>query len=63
MQGFKFSPLKLPPIKKVKVKRSHYRMTLFAISCVGLAAHFTIPSYEVHLAFALNLLFIVDPTA
>jgi len=62
MKGFKLSPLRLPPIKRVKVKRTHYRLTLFFISCVALTTHFYMPDFEAHLAFALNLLFIVDPT-
>jgi len=62
MKGFKLSPLHLPPVKKVKVKRAHYRMILAASSCVALIAHYYIPDHEAKVAFALNLLFIIDPT-
>lgn len=62
MKGFKLSPVHLPPIKKVKVKRTHYRLMLFTASCVVLTAHHYIPEHDDKVAFALNLLFIIDPT-
>lgn len=62
MKGFKISPVHLPPIKKVKVKRTHYRLLLFTISGVVLIAHHYAPDYDAHMAFAVNLLFIIDPT-
>jgi hypothetical protein len=62
MKGFKISPVHLPPIKKVKVKRTHYRLLLFTTSCVVLIAHHYVPEHDDKLAFALNLLFVIDPT-
>ncbi len=66
MKGFKFSPMHLPPVKKVTVKRMHYRLLLLAASGVMLVVHYYAPDFEsrygAHLAFAVNLLFIIDPT-
>jgi hypothetical protein len=62
MKGFKLSKVHLPPVKRVKVKRTHYRLILFCSSCVLLVAHRYTPDYEAHVAWALNLLFIIDPT-
>lgn len=63
MKGFKLSPLNLPPVRKVKVKRTHYRVLLGLFSMIVFAAHHYWPDYEVHLALALNALFVIDPTA
>ena len=62
MKGFKLSPVHLPPIKRVKVKRTHYRLLLFTISCVVLIAHHYMPEHDAYYGFALNLLFVIDPT-
>ncbi len=63
MKGFVMSTLHLPPIKKVKVKRTHYRVCLVLSSGLILVFHYHWPDYETHMAFAVNLLFAVDPTA
>lgn len=62
MKKFKLSPVHLPPIKRVKVKRSHYRVLLASCSCVVLIAHYYTPEHEAHVGLALNLLFVIDPT-
>lgn len=63
MRDFRMSKLHLPPIKKVKVKRTHYRVCLVLTSGLILVFHYHWPEYESHMALAVNLLFAVDPTA
>lgn len=63
MKGFKLSPIHLPPIRRIKVKRTHYRAILGVASVLIFVAHAYIPDYEAHMALAVNMLFIVDPTA
>lgn len=62
MKGFKLSPIHLPPIKKIKVKRAHYRMVLVLSSGAILVCAVYAPEHEMHVAFATNLLFALDPT-
>lgn len=62
MKGFHMVDLHCP-VKKVKVKRTHYRLILFSFSTVALYAHYYLPEHESHLAYLVNVLFVVDPTA
>lgn len=57
------SNLHLPPVKKVQVKKSHYRVVLVCTAAGIWVAHEYHPDYEMHVAFLCNLLFAVDPTA
>lgn len=63
MKGFKMSTLHLPPIKKVQVKRRHYRVLLICCSAGIWVVHEYDPHHEMHVAFLTNLLFAIDPTA
>lgn len=63
MRHFRMSQLHLPPIHRVKVKKVHYRTCLFLASGMILCFHYYLPEYESHMAVAVNLLFVVDPTA
>ena len=63
MKDFKFSSLILCPVRRAKIKKSHYKCVLTVASVLILAAHFYAPEFESHVAVAVNLLFIVDPTA
>ena len=63
MRHFKMSPLHLPAVHKVKVRKVHYRACLAVTSVLILVFHFYLPEYEPHMALAVNLLFAVDPTA
>lgn len=56
------SDIHLPPVKKVQVKRRHYRLILICTSAGIWAAHEWAPEHEMHVAFLTNLLFAVDPT-
>lgn len=63
MKGFKLSPIHLPPLHRIKIRRTHYRMTLiFASGCIFMANRYA-PAYEAHVAFATNFLFAIDPTS
>lgn len=62
MKGFNMSDLHFHPIKKVEVKRKHYRLVL-VLSAGGIwIAHEFSPGHEMHVAFLTNLLFALDPT-
>lgn len=63
MRHFKMSKLHLPPVHRVKVRKTHYRLCLVMASGLILCFHYYWPDYESHMAFAVNLLFAVDPTA
>jgi hypothetical protein len=45
-----------------KVRKTHYRKTLFAVITVMLAAHWYMPNYEHWAAFVANLAFFWEPT-
>lgn len=62
MKGFKFSPIHLPPVHRVKVKRTHYRVILVTMSVVIWVCHEVSPGYEMHMVFLTNVLFALDPT-
>ncbi len=62
MRSFQMSKLHCP-IHKMKVKRTHYKVCLGVSSILILVFHFHWPEYESHMAVAVNLLFVVDPTA
>ena len=63
MKGFKISPIHLPPVHKVRIKKRHYRLVLLVGSTAIVVVHYYAPNYEAHLGWALNILFIIDPTA
>jgi hypothetical protein len=63
MKNFHMSKLHLPPVHKVKVRRTHYRLCLVLSSGLILVFHYKWPEFESHMALAVNLLFAVDPTA
>ncbi len=52
----------LCPIRKVKVKKTHYRCLLMMAAGGIWMVHCYCPDYEMHVTFATNLLFAFDPT-
>lgn len=62
MKGFKLSPVHLPPIKRIQVKRTHYRVILACGSVVILVVHHYVPEHEAYVGLAVNLMFAFDPT-
>lgn len=62
MKGFKISPIHLPPVHKIKVKRTHYRLILICAAGGVWICHELSPGYEMHVAFLTNALFALDPT-
>lgn len=62
MKGWHMSSVHLHPIKKIEVKRKHYRVIL--VVCAGgiWLTHEYFPDHEMHVAFLTNLLFAFDPT-
>jgi len=63
LKGFKTSPIKiLCPIRKVKVKKTHYKCLLILAATAIWGAHELVPYYEQQVIFMTNLLFIFDPT-
>lgn len=63
LRGTKWSPLRIQcPIRRVKVKKTHYKALLILASGAIWLAHHHMPDYEMHAVFATNLLFIFDPT-
>jgi hypothetical protein len=62
MKGFRVVNLHCP-IHKVKVKKTHYRLVLFSFATVAIYAHYNIPEHESLIAYLVNVLFVIDPTA
>lgn len=63
LRGFKFSPIHvLCPIKRIKVRRLHYRVLLVTGGVVIYACHVYFPEFEIHVVVLVNTLFALDPT-
>lgn len=62
MKGFKLSPIHLPAATRIKVKKTHYKVILVVGSTLIVVVHHYYPQYEAHVSYALNILFIVDPS-
>jgi hypothetical protein len=63
MKHFVLSKLHPPPLHRVKVRKTHYRVCLIVSSGLVLVFHYKWPEYEAHMGFMVSLLFAVDPTA
>jgi len=62
MKDFRMSKLHYP-VHRVKLRKIHYRSILGISTVLILVVHYRWPEYESHMAVAVNLLFVIDPTA
>lgn len=61
--NFKFSPLRvLCPVRRVKIRKFHYRILLVVGGVVIYCAHVYFPEFEIHVVVAVNTMFALDPT-
>jgi len=71
LRGFKFSPLQIHcPIKRIKIKKLHYRIVLVMGGAGFYVCHVCFHEYlimgvpiDIHWAVAVNTMFALDPTA